>query len=248
MTMIGRTGNEPLYLEIARTLEQRIESGELVPGDRLPTHRELARELGVAVATVSRAYGEAERRGSIESHVGRGTYVRDPSPTVNLPVADPDETALIDLGLCVPIYAEDPDLAAALVEVSGTTNLQSLLQYQAPAGPKRHRLAGVRWAKEHGYDCTADQVLVCGGVQHAMSVALSALLRPGDVVLAAELTFTGIKVLGAHQHWRLEPVAMDREGIQPESLEKACRLHQPRALYCMPTMQKPDLGRHERGP
>ena len=45
-------------------------------GDRLPTHRELAWELGVTVGTVSRAYAELERTGLVSGEVGRGTYVR----------------------------------------------------------------------------------------------------------------------------------------------------------------------------
>ena len=54
-----------------------IESGVLAPRTRLPTHRDLARRLGVSVQTVSISYKEAERRGYLRGEVGRGTYVRD---------------------------------------------------------------------------------------------------------------------------------------------------------------------------
>ena len=49
--------------------------GELKPGERLPTHRDLAYRLGVTVGTVTRAYAEAQRRGLIEGHVGRGSFL-----------------------------------------------------------------------------------------------------------------------------------------------------------------------------
>jgi DNA-binding GntR family transcriptional regulator len=43
---------------------------------RMPTHRDLARQLGVSVQTVSLSYQEAERRGYLRGEVGRGTFVR----------------------------------------------------------------------------------------------------------------------------------------------------------------------------
>ena len=57
------------------TIEQAIRSGRLPAGTRLPTHRDFAKRLGVAVSTVSRAYGEATERGLIGGAVGRGTFV-----------------------------------------------------------------------------------------------------------------------------------------------------------------------------
>ncbi|HSR72438.1 MAG TPA: GntR family transcriptional regulator, partial [Kiloniellales bacterium] len=66
-----RTG--PRYLAIAQALSEDITQGRCRPGQRLPTHRDLAWRLGVTVGTVSRAYAEAERRGLITGEVGRGT-------------------------------------------------------------------------------------------------------------------------------------------------------------------------------
>src|SRR3546814_17537102 len=64
----------PRYLAIADALARDIAAGRLKAGDRLPTHRDLAWRLGVTVGTVSRASGEAERRGLTSGGVGRGTF------------------------------------------------------------------------------------------------------------------------------------------------------------------------------
>ena len=56
----------PVYVAIANALARDVESGRLEPGERLPTHRALARQLGVNVVTVTRAYQEAARRGLVE--------------------------------------------------------------------------------------------------------------------------------------------------------------------------------------
>src|SRR5215210_6634775 len=66
----------PIYGRIADALERDVRSGMLIPGSQLPTHRELARELGITPVTVTRAYAEAARRGLVESAAGRGTFVR----------------------------------------------------------------------------------------------------------------------------------------------------------------------------
>ncbi|MGG2478949.1 GntR family transcriptional regulator, partial [Rhizobium sp. BR5] len=53
-----------------------IDAGVLKPMDRMPTHRDLARELGLSVQTVSLSYKEAERRGYLSGEIGRGTFVK----------------------------------------------------------------------------------------------------------------------------------------------------------------------------
>lgn len=68
----------PLYQQIARGLEQAIREGRLQPGDKLPTVRELSRELSAAGGTVKRAYEELCRRGLLVMAQGKGTFVALP--------------------------------------------------------------------------------------------------------------------------------------------------------------------------
>src|SRR5215813_10658704 len=65
----------PRYRAIADAIAADFHGGQLKPGDRLPTHRDLAFRLGVTVGTVTRAYAEAQRRGLLEGHVGRGSFL-----------------------------------------------------------------------------------------------------------------------------------------------------------------------------
>ncbi|MGA8841669.1 MAG: GntR family transcriptional regulator, partial [Candidatus Aquilonibacter sp.] len=69
----------PLYVQLADQFAQAIESGELVPGARLPAMRDLARELGCALVTVSQAYELLAARGRVISRVGKGTFVAPPA-------------------------------------------------------------------------------------------------------------------------------------------------------------------------
>ncbi len=67
--------NEPIYLQIARQVEQLVAKGDLKLGDQLPTVRELATELRINFNTVSRAYRVLDETRLISTQRGRGTYI-----------------------------------------------------------------------------------------------------------------------------------------------------------------------------
>src|SRR5882757_9781355 len=66
---------EATYLEVSRTLEEKVRNGLYPPGSRLPPQRDLAVELGINVSTVSRAYKELQARGLIVASKRRGSIV-----------------------------------------------------------------------------------------------------------------------------------------------------------------------------
>lgn len=67
--------SEPIYLQIARQVEQLVVQGELKLGDQLPTVRELATELRINFNTVGRAYHVLDETRLISTQRGRGTYI-----------------------------------------------------------------------------------------------------------------------------------------------------------------------------
>ena len=71
----------PMYAQLEEQLRQAIALGELSPGDRLPTVRQLAVDLRINANTVSRAYSELERAGLIATRQGRGTFVSEAPPS-----------------------------------------------------------------------------------------------------------------------------------------------------------------------
>jgi len=68
----------PLYIQIAESLLDQIESGELAPGDRLPPERELSKMLAVNRMTLRQALRVIEMQGLIIRRQGNGTYVAEP--------------------------------------------------------------------------------------------------------------------------------------------------------------------------
>ena len=67
----------PPYEQLRRQIATAIAMGELAPGTRLPTVRQLAGDLGVANGTVMRAYSELEAAGAVTTARGGGTRVAD---------------------------------------------------------------------------------------------------------------------------------------------------------------------------
>jgi DNA-binding transcriptional regulator YhcF (GntR family) len=72
---IDQSSESPVYRQIIEQITRLIRSGTLKPGDKIPTERELAEQLGVARGTVKKAYDELSRSQFLESIPGRGSFV-----------------------------------------------------------------------------------------------------------------------------------------------------------------------------
>ncbi|MDO9492123.1 GntR family transcriptional regulator [Acetobacterium sp.] len=73
--VISNSSDKPIYEQIAKQIKKMIISGELSPGDALPSMRFLAKELRISVITTKRAYSDLERDGFIETVTGKGSFV-----------------------------------------------------------------------------------------------------------------------------------------------------------------------------
>ncbi len=231
----------PVYVAIADALARDIEDGRLEAGERLPTHRALARQLGVNVVTVTRAYQEASRRGLVEGEVGRGTFVRERERGA-LPYMPATETEpeLVDFDFNVPFG--DPailDAASIFREFAENEELAHLATGYSPQGFEAHREAGAAWMARTGLETDPGRTLITCGAQHAMAITFSGLCEPGDLVLVEELTYAGMKALANVLHLRLAGLPMDDDGLLPDAFENACRKGTAKALYFQSTLQNP---------
>ncbi|MES2256651.1 MAG: PLP-dependent aminotransferase family protein [Pseudomonadota bacterium] len=238
MPTLGRDAG-PLYLAIAGAIAADIAAGRLKPGMRLPPQRALADALGIDFTTVTRAYAEAGKRGLVEGRVGHGTYIR-------LRQSQPAATAgrSIDISMNLPPRFENAALNARMragIEAVSGEGLDLLLAYQDPGGADCDRVAGAHWLQSRLPGVTAERIAVCPGTQGALVATLTLLARRGDTVCVEALAYPGFLALAAHQGIDLQPVAMDEDGILPESFEAACKTHRPKALYCTPTFHNPTI-------
>ncbi|MEN8190831.1 MAG: PLP-dependent aminotransferase family protein [Thermodesulfobacteriota bacterium] len=232
------------YVRIAAGIELAVKKGVLQSGDALPPQRELADQLGVTLGTVSRGYGEAEKRGLIRGETGRGTFVRlqehdqfSLHSLHNQP--DRDSMSVIQFDLNFPVQHGSPDISGALKQLAQRHDLAELLDYRPSSGLMRHRKIAAAWLKNLGMDGTPEQIAVCGGVQHGLQIVLMSQFKAGETLAVEQYSYPGLINLAAHHGIRLVPVAMDGWGLRPDSLQAIARQQRLKGIYLMPTLQNP---------
>ena len=230
----------PVFQRIVDALAADIASGRLVRGQRLPTHRALASALHIDLTTVTRAYGEARRRGLLEARVGQGSFV---SETTARATSDLPAPVSIDLSMNLPPQPVEANLdlriAQGLATIRAEAGFSAFLGYSRPGGSAAEREAAAAWLEPRLPCAAPERIVVYPGSQAIIFNALLALASPGDVVVTEALTFPGVKAAAARLNVRLVGVAMDNEGARPDALDEACRKHRPKAAYLVPTQQNP---------
>jgi DNA-binding transcriptional MocR family regulator len=213
----------------------------LLPGTRLPTHRQLAATEGLALVTASRVYAELEAMGLVSGETGRGTFVRETSLPPGLGIDQKNvAVGMTDLNFNYPSLPGQAELLRnALRQLASGGDLESLLRYQPHAGRLHERASVARHLLARGLTVEAEQVLIVSGAQHGLAVTMMALLQPGDVIAADALTYSGFIVLAEALHLEIVPIPVTEQGPDLEALDRLCRSRRVRAVYSMPTLHNP---------
>ncbi|MFJ8474469.1 PLP-dependent aminotransferase family protein [Kitasatospora sp. NPDC094011] len=231
----------PSYKAIVDEYAAAIRSGALPAGTRLPTHRALARERRIALATATRVYAELGAAGLVTGEQGRGTFVRVQAgydgiePSRALPVP-----RVADLSFNQPLDPEQGDLLRrALRALAGSGDAEALLRQHPPGGHRHDRATVARYLLDRGVDTAPENVLLTSGAQQALDCVLRTLTRPGDVLAVDALSYPGIKLLAAAHHLDLAPVPVTPAGPDLDALDRLCRTRPVRAVYTVPTVHNP---------
>ena len=236
-TLNDRDG--PVYRRIVEALTADIASGRLRRGQQLPTHRALAKALGIDLTTVTRAYTEAQRRGLTEARVGQGTFVAESMSRGRHAAPRPE----FDLSMNLPPQPMEADLEGRLTRgiaaIQRESGFSAHLNYREPGGTKSEREIAAGWLRARIAGVHADQLVICPGTQNALFNLLITLTSPGDVVLTEALTYPGMKAAAAYTGVRLVGVPMDERGILPDRLNAACAQYKPKLVYLIPTIHNP---------
>ncbi|WP_406053132.1 PLP-dependent aminotransferase family protein [Kribbella sp. NBC_00889] len=231
----------PKYKGVVDSLAAQIRDGRWPAGHRLPTHRKLATDHGIAVVTASRVYAELEAMGLVSSEQGRGTFVRDLSAASGDEI-DQRSVAVdaIDLSFNSPSVPGQAELLRqALRDLAGAGDLDALLRYQPHRGRVQDRTAVASHLRRRGLDVGRERILIVNGAQHGLAVTAMALFQPGDVVAVDAVTYPGLIVLARTLGLELSPLPVTEAGPDLNALEQLCRRRRVRAIYTMPTLHNP---------
>ena len=219
--------------DIRADVEARIASGELRPGQRLPSVRELAGQLGVATATVSAAYQELRRRGRVTGRGRQGTRVA-PIRTIESILSAEVPTGLIDAMNGSPAVSYLPDLGQAFAYAASRPqpDYGTVLAEESLAAIGRERFVA------DGIDAT--HFTVTSGAMDAIARVITALdLRIGDRIGVEDPGHIPVHQIARRNGLQLVPLAVDEYGITPESLERAIDAAGLSALIVTPRAQNP---------
>jgi DNA-binding transcriptional MocR family regulator len=243
------------YQQVADRVVELIESGTLVAGQRIPSVREMARQMGTSVMTVLEGYGRLADRGLIESQPQSGYYVRPAAlrhggATARLAPARPDsirlassEVWLTDLAWAFAAQLWRPDLVPLGSGVPNPTLLPAdalarhvsrAVRREAAAANSHTFGAGLPELRTQlalrmldvGCTTSPDEVIVTVGATEALSIAVQAVARPGDAVAVESPGYLGFFALLDRLRINAVEVETDpTDGISLPVMERAFAQH-----------------------
>ncbi len=220
---------------IAAVVSRMITSGELTPGDRLPTVRWLAGELRVSPTTVSEAWQGLTDAGVITTRGRLGSFVErlgaPMAPRRYRSVTEGSGHFALDLSTGTPDPALLPDLSSALARVSRGGSLTTSY-LDDPVLPALHEVLTDSWP------FPPEALTVVDGAMDALDRIATSLLRRGDRVVVENPTFPPLLDLLEQLGMDIIGVEVDTEGIVPPSLAAALELA-PTALFTQPRAHNP---------
>jgi len=257
---IDRESEEPIYRQLIRQLQLQIESGELPPGTRLPASRTLANRVDVSRISVVNAYSELRTQGYLSAHAGRGTFVsRDFHPGSNGATGDSDtgsrslpDHSLRDLmrmaqrpgvinfshGTPPPEFFPVPALKDALNTVLERDGAYALA-YEVAEGYEPLRATVRDYVSAHGIQTRVENVLITGGAQQAIDLAVQAMVGEGDTIVTSNPTYIGVLDTARTRRVQVHGVPIDEHGIRLDYLESYLMENTPRLIYVVPSFQNP---------
>jgi GntR family transcriptional regulator/MocR family aminotransferase len=258
---VDREAATPLYRQVYAGYRAAILERRLRPGERLPSTRSLARELGISRLPVLEAFDQLLAEGYCESRVGAGTFVarslpaaspqqpgeagprpgRRPlarGPATRLQRPAPWLTAGRPFGLGGTAVDHFPaEVWASLIARHTRRPERAALRYGNSMGhaPFREAIADYLRAAR-AVRCTAEQIMVVAGSQQALELTARVLADPGDEVLLEEPGYWGARDVFSMARCRLRGIAVDDEGIEVAALPRGTAA---RAVYVTPSHQFP---------
>ena len=251
-------GRHDLAGQIYRQLRAGVVDGRLAPGERLPSTRELATQLGVSRKTTLDVFERLISEGYLRTRTGDGTFVADemtrlaPAPPrpAALQRADTLWDAIPDV---LPITHAGPspecDFAGGVTDkrlfpfdqwrrcVGHALRVQARGggNYRDPAGEQELRLAVSRYlAFSRAVVSNWQEVVVTQGAQQALDLLARVALRPGDVVAVEDPGYPPARILFTAIGARVVSVPVDAEGLVVDALPADARM-----VYVTPSHQFP---------
>ncbi len=256
---VDRKAPDALYQQVYDAYRSAIVAHTLRPGERVPSTRMLAKELGISRIPILNAYAQLLAEGYFESRVGAGTVVSRSLPDEVTVYREGQLWSLKKMSACRPVSKRTAAVASnvpwrrgwgpfgvsqvayehfpfqiwnRLITRESRHSFAKSLDYGDPMGLKKLRSAIANYVRTaRGVRCEDEQVMIVSGSQQALEIAARVLLDPADAVWMEEPGYRfAHRVFGFHG-CKIIPVPVDEEGL---NVSAGIRLA-PRARAAMVT-------------
>jgi GntR family transcriptional regulator / MocR family aminotransferase len=241
LVRLDRQGREPLRVQLEDELRDAIRAGRLAAGERLPSSRMLARELGVSRGLVQECYAQLQAEGYITGHTGSATRVasaaREAPPSATLTAA-PAQRFAIDFRPGIPDLGSFPrsDWGWALRDALRSAS-NDAFDYPEPHGSRRLRdVLAAYLRRVRGAAADPERIVICSGFAQGINLVMRALASHGVREMAFEDPgHAGRREDAAAAQLKPIAVAVDGGGIRVDALAST----QARAVLLTPAHQHP---------
>lgn len=248
---------------VAERILNLIGKGVLKEGDKIPSIRQLSKELDVSINTVKDAYWKLESRNYIVAVPQSGFYVKRQSARPPIPKSDdpknldPQEVSLCriygafqNLGQCTPeislaISGIDPRLRptvkmARFFQQTLRDQEQESFDYLMTPGYLGLREQIARWGLSCGLDLSPDEIVITNGCHEAIFLALMTVCQPGDTVaLESPVYFNLLQLLQQMKLKVIEIPSSDTDGINLSTLRFVLENHPVKAVFSISNCNNP---------
>jgi len=262
---VDRGSAIPIYRQLDTVLRTLILDGVLQPAQKLPSTRELARDLGVSRITVKSVYEQLVAEGYVEARTGSGTYVAkgldpDSSPNIGLPRrrADPPDIAVSDHARAImasrasvrhgKTEAFRPGVPALdlfpvkiwnryLCDAMAGNERRDLSYGHMMGSPSLRAAISRHLADARGMQADPSQIVITSGAQQAFVMIAFVLLRQGDTVWYENPGHIAGRDVMRGMGANIAPVSIDGEGL--DLADAVSRHPRPALIFTTPSHQQP---------
>lgn len=258
----------PLHRQLYEALRQAILTGRLLPRQRIPSTRELAKSLGISRTTVTQSYEQLLSEGYLETIVGSGTYVCAQLPddllysdpvnadrsairssislskygtgltSIEIPENEPDTPISFRYGR--PAFEQFPMQLWRKLLSRHCRNCSDWLDYATdPMGYQPLREAiAHHLSRFRAVQCKPEQVLITNGTQQALSLIVHLLIDPGDAIALEDPGYLRARFTFISSGATLLPISVDESGLIVRELTEH-QCDRIKLVYVTPSHQFP---------
>lgn len=251
------------YRKVEKHILALVDSETLKTGEKLPSLRQLSRQLAVSISTISQAYLELEKKGVIAARERSGFYLTSGAKRLPPPASRPRPEM-------IPTFGQRNDLIQTVLEALGNRDLLPLgvvcpaeqllpsktltrllssvlredptraMNYSSVNGDIELRRQIALLALDSGVTVTPDDILITSGAMEGISIALRALTRPGDNVLIQSPSYFCFLQLLENCGLRAIEIPSSTTGIDPDDVRNALHRFDIKAAILVPNFNNPD--------